>query len=59
LAQYAGIDWSGFIGLRDVVAHGYYNLNPVKILEICTHEFGLLRSVVNRIIDDLQTPHPL
>jgi len=55
LAQYVGIDWSGFIGLRDVIAHDYYNLNPVKIFEICTNEIGLLHSTVKRIIVDIKT----
>gem|GEM_PF-5814006 len=41
--QYAGIDWTGFIGLRDVIAHDYYNLNPVKIFEICVNETVPLR----------------
>jgi uncharacterized protein with HEPN domain len=37
LVQYGEIDWTGFIGLRDVIAHDYYNLNPVKIFEICAN----------------------
>jgi len=55
LVQYPGIDWSGFIGLRDVIAHDYYNLNPVKIFEICANEVEPLRSAVNQIIADLKT----
>jgi uncharacterized protein with HEPN domain len=58
LVQYAGIDWSGFIGLRDVIAHDYYNLNPVKIFEICSHEIIPLCSVINQIITDMKTNNP-
>ena len=54
LSQYTGIDWSGFIGLRDVIAHDYYNLNPVKIFEICAHELEPLRFTINKIITDLE-----
>ena len=53
LAQYPEIDWTGFIGLRDVIAHDYYNLNPVRVFEICASEIGPLHSVVNRMIGDL------
>jgi uncharacterized protein with HEPN domain len=55
LVQYTGIDWSGFIGLRDVIAHDYYNLNPIKIFEICTNEIEPLYSAVNQIVADLKT----
>ena len=55
LAQYPEIDWTGFIGLRDVIAHDYYNLNPVKIFAICSSEIALLHSTVNRMIGNLKT----
>ena len=53
--KYDGIDWTGFIGLRDVIAHDYYNLNPVKIFDICSRETELLRETVNRIINELES----
>ena len=55
LAQYPEIDWTGFIGLRDVIAHDYYNLNPVKIFAICSGKIALLHSTVNRMIGNLKT----
>ena len=54
LVQYAEIDWTGFIGLRDVIAHDYYNLNPMKIFEICANEVVPLHSTVNKIIAELR-----
>ena len=54
LIQYPEIDWTGFIGLRDVIAHDYYSLNPVKIFDICASEIGLLHSTINQIIGDLK-----
>ena len=55
--RYDGIDWTGFMGLRDVIAHDYYNLNPVKIFEICSHEIEPLLNTVNQIIDELEENH--
>ena len=52
--KYDGIDWTGFMGLRDVIAHDYYNLNPVKIFEICSNETELLLNTVNQIIAELE-----
>jgi uncharacterized protein with HEPN domain len=54
LIQYPEVDWTGFMGLRDVIAHDYYNLNPVKIFDICIKEIGLLYSTVNQIVADLK-----
>jgi uncharacterized protein with HEPN domain len=57
LVQYAGIDWTGFIGLRDVIAHDYYNLNPVKIFDICTNEIAPLLVAIKQIIAELEKNH--
>jgi len=54
LAKYSGIDWTGFIGLRDVIAHEYYNLNPDKIFAICARETEPLLNTVKQIINDLE-----
>lgn len=53
LVQYPKIDWIGFMGLRDVIAHDYYNLNPVKIFEICSNEIEPIYVAVSKIVADL------
>ncbi|MDR3108360.1 MAG: DUF86 domain-containing protein [Planctomycetaceae bacterium] len=55
LAKYEGIDWVGFIGLRDIIAHDYYNINPEKIYGICSQELEPLMIAIAKIISDLQT----
>jgi len=55
-AKYDNIDYIGFMGLRDVIAHDYYNLNPIKIFEICSREIEPLLQTVNRMIKDLTAP---
>jgi uncharacterized protein with HEPN domain len=37
-----------------VIAHDYYNLNPVKIFSICANEIAPLLATVNQIIADIQ-----
>ncbi|MDR2438042.1 MAG: DUF86 domain-containing protein [Planctomycetaceae bacterium] len=54
-SQYSGIDWTGFIGLRDVIAHGYYNIDPVRIFDICSKETEPLELVIKKIINDLKS----
>jgi uncharacterized protein with HEPN domain len=53
-SQYPEIDWTGFIGLRDVIAHGYYNIDPIRIFEICSKETEPLELVIKKIINDLK-----
>ncbi|MDR1270544.1 MAG: DUF86 domain-containing protein [Planctomycetaceae bacterium] len=53
-SQYPEIDWAGFIGLRNVIAHGYFNLDPVRIFEICSKETYPLELVIKKIIEDLK-----
>ena len=53
LIRYPEIDWTGFMGLRDVIAHDYYNLNPVKIFEICSNEITPLYAAVSKITANL------
>ncbi|MDR2116176.1 MAG: DUF86 domain-containing protein [Planctomycetaceae bacterium] len=53
-SKYPEIDWTGFIGLRDVIAHGYYNLDPVRIFEICSKETEPLEIIIKKIINDLK-----
>jgi uncharacterized protein with HEPN domain len=55
--KYDTIDWKGFMGLRDVIAHDYYNRNPVKIFEICSSEVEPLLDSVNQIISELDKDH--
>ena len=54
LVKYEGTDWTGFMGLRDVIAHEYYNINPVRVFEICSNEVEPLLKTVNQIINDLE-----
>lgn len=34
-SRYPGIDWRGAIGLRDVMAHGYFDVDTEELFNIC------------------------
>lgn len=40
------VDWKGFAGLRDVVAHQYFDINTERLLPIIKHEIPPLLAVV-------------
>ena len=54
LAKHGKIDWAGFMGLRDVIAHEYYNLNPDRLFAICSREIEPLLNTIKQMISDLR-----
>jgi len=53
LASYSGIDWRGVIGVRDVIAHGYFDIDEEQVFSICQQDLPELRAVINRMLSDL------
>jgi uncharacterized protein with HEPN domain len=47
-SRYPNINWRGAIGLRDVMAHGYLDVNVLQL-------FGICRDNVPRLIETLRT----
>ncbi|MEM9272736.1 MAG: HepT-like ribonuclease domain-containing protein [Cyanobacteria bacterium P01_F01_bin.143] len=53
-AQYPLIEWRGAIGLRDVLAHGYFQVDPEQLYKICTYSIPLLIETLRQMIQDLE-----
>ena len=47
-ARYPSVNWRGAIGVRDVMAHGYMQVNTLQLFAIC-------RDDVPQLIDTLRT----
>jgi uncharacterized protein with HEPN domain len=45
-ARHPGVDWRGFAGLRDVVAHGYFGLRQELLLPVVRDEVPLLLAAI-------------
>ena len=54
LKKYPEIEWRGVMGVRDVIAHGYFDVDVEQVFDICQHDIPELISVVERMIGDLQ-----
>ena len=54
-AQYPQIKWRGAIGLRDVLAHGYFQVDPEQLYTICEENIPPLIEVMRQMIADLET----
>ncbi|MBI4082218.1 MAG: DUF86 domain-containing protein [Candidatus Lambdaproteobacteria bacterium] len=54
LSRYPGIDWRGAIGVRDVMAHGYFDVNVLQLFSICRDDVPRLIETVRTMIRDIK-----
>lgn len=57
-AQAPNIPWRQIAGLRDVIAHAYFNVNLNIIWDVITNELTPLRSAVQTLIDTFAPESP-
>ena len=54
LPGYPNVDWPGVMGVRDVLAHGYFNVNTQAIFAICQDDIPVLIQTVRQMLNDLR-----
>lgn len=53
LSRYPEVDWRGVIGVRDVLAHAYFQVNAEQLFGICRDDIPKLIETVRKMIHDL------
>ena len=53
LSRYHNVHWRGVIGVRDFLAHGYFQVNTEQLFGICRDDIPILIETVKRMIQDL------
>ena len=53
LAGYPDIDWRGVIGLRNVLAHDYFDIDAEEIFKICKHDAPQLLNTVKQMLEKI------
>lgn len=53
LSRYSEIDWSGAMGVRDIIAHHYFDIDAEEIFWICENHVTPMRQTVKKILDNL------
>ncbi|MEO5333629.1 MAG: DUF86 domain-containing protein [Magnetococcus sp. YQC-5] len=48
LTRYPHIEWSGVIGVRNVLAHGYFDVDAAEIFGICKNDMPVLIDTVKK-----------
>ena len=54
LARYPQVQWRGAIGLRDVLAHGYFDVDAEQLYTVCVERIPTLIETVKTMIRDLE-----
>jgi uncharacterized protein with HEPN domain len=49
LHNYPEIHWPGVKGVRDILAHDYFNIDPDEIFAICAKDIAPLKTVIESI----------
>ena len=52
LPQYPDIDWRGVKGVRDVMAHRYFDIDAEQVFNICQSDIPQLTAIVRQMIQD-------
>ena len=51
--HYPGIDWKGAKGMRDIIAHHYFDINADEIFFVCENKLPDLQRTIEKMIHDL------
>ena len=54
LSRYHSVHWRGVIGVRDFLAHGYFQVNTEQLFAICRDDIPILIETVKKMIEDLE-----
>ena len=51
--RYPEIPWSEIKGIRNILAHDYFDIDPEEIYRICREDLEILKRVLGKIRHDL------
>lgn len=53
LVNYPEVDWKGVMGIRDIIAHHYFDLDESIVFDVVKNRLPGLLATIDKIIDDL------
>jgi len=54
LTKYAGVDWKKAMGMRDIIAHHYFDLDHETVYVVCKEHIPEMKDAVERILGDMK-----
>lgn len=53
LPQYPEVDWKGIMGMRDIIAHHYFDIDAEVVFDVMKNSLPTIKDTINRIIANL------
>lgn len=53
LSQYPEIDWKGVMGMRDIIAHHYFDIDADVVFDVMKNNLPDVKKVINKMIVNL------
>jgi uncharacterized protein with HEPN domain len=51
--RYPEIDWMGIKGIRNVLAHNYFSIDPEEVYNVCNSDLDSLETALNQLRREL------
>lgn len=52
LTSYPEVDWKGVMGMRDIIAHHYFDIDAGIVLEVIKDQLPVVKSTIDRMLLD-------
>ena len=52
--QYPEVDWKGVMGMRDIIAHHYFDIDAEVIFDVVKNYLPAVKTTIDHILTDLQ-----
>lgn len=53
LVNYPQVDWKGVMGIRDIIAHHYFDIDESIVFDVVKNKLPGMLDTINKIIDEL------
>lgn len=53
LPKYPEVDWKGAMGIRDIIAHHYFDIDEVIVFDVVKNKLPDMLKTINMMIDEL------
>lgn len=55
LSQYANIDWKGVMGMRDIIAHHYFDIDAGVVFDVIKNNLPELRQTIHKMLEEMSS----
>ena len=53
LSHYPEIDWKGVMGMRDIIAHHYFDIDAVIVFDVMKNNLSSVKTAIDKMLSDL------